>query len=131
MHHRLLAHFGNSANQIPFGRRAILFMGKTFSDVCRCGTRISQVPITHSRQMTTRRLRSTNQYIFICDVLAWANGVVYPVWVRQCESLCSQDGQKNSTYAFFHILRIPKIKRTTADFWGANRLKTIVVNYEV
>ena len=30
------------------GRRAVLYMRKTFSDVCLCGTRISQIPNPHS-----------------------------------------------------------------------------------
>ena len=36
-------------------------------------------------------------------MLAWANCVVYPVWKGQCEGLCSQDGQKNSTSRLFCI----------------------------
>ena len=34
------------------GERAILYMRKTFSNVCRCDTRTSQIP-SHNRQMTT------------------------------------------------------------------------------
>ena len=62
---------------------------------------------THSRQMTTRRLRGTLYTLFIY-VLAWANCVVYPVWVRQCESLCSLDRQKNRLLRLFLRYMKPK-----------------------
>ena len=60
---------------------------------------------THSRQMTTEASAwyDSGSYFYIWHwcVLAWANCVVYPVWVGQCESLCSQDGQRTAPTPFF------------------------------
>ena len=45
-------------------------------------------------------------FIFIIiKVLAWANCVVYPVWVGQCESLCSQDRRENKHLRLFRMYR--------------------------
>ena len=49
--------------------------------------------------------------------------VVYPVWVRQCESLCSQDGQKNRHLRLFCISAGTRNYGLIADSGVFGRLK--------
>jgi len=48
--------------QVPLGRRAALYMRKTFSNVCRCGSWTSQTPIITAGRWQPRRLRGAYLY---------------------------------------------------------------------
>jgi len=87
---------------------------------------------THSRQMATGTSTwCVSIYILnIWFVLAWANCVVYPVWVRRCESLCSQDGQRTAPTPFLYTKENYKIKEMLT-FGVLRGLDNGLFNYEM
>ena len=86
------------------GRRAVLYMRKTFSNVCHCEPWTSQLPNSHAGRWQPKRLRGASIYIVIYNVLAWANCVVYPVVNGQCEGLRFQGRQRNRHLRLFCVL---------------------------
>jgi hypothetical protein len=68
------------------GERAVIYMKETFSNVCRCGLRTSQI-LYPQQADDNRGVYVVRIYLIYIFVLSWANCVVYPVWVGQCEGL--------------------------------------------
>ena len=87
-------------------------MRKTFSNVCCCGPRTSQLP--NPQQADDNETSTCGAYLYTLNLYSsfWRGlmSVVYPVWVGQCEGLWTQDGQKNRHLRLFYVYWRTKLK---------------------
>ena len=98
----LFRNFAPSLSQLIRGRRAVLYMRKTFSNVCRCDSWISQVPI-----ITTGRWQRDvcvvrfyiHYYIVRAGVGWWALSILCDG--GNARAYDSRMGRRTDTYAFF------------------------------
>ena len=102
--YELIRIFAVSNVSPAMGGRENLYIRKTFSNVCRCALRISQIP--QPQQTDDDEASSWCVYsISLCDVtisvLAWANCVVYPVWRGNARACRARMDTRTDTCAFF------------------------------
>ena len=76
-------------------------MRKTFSNVCRCEIRTSQIP--KPQQTDDNETSTCGAYLYTYYSSFWRGlmSVVYPVWRGNAKACISRMGKRTDTYAFF------------------------------